>query len=511
MKVIQKIVNPHLFTVKTDESDKSYEYVLLSINENQVLTYRNDNKLDINIIKDLLENHGYATTLLYLNENYVLCLDNDNITNDNIHDFYEDCNELLNSNIVIVEEAGIPLTNIKGYPIFEGQGYILRGSGKKKIKESFITSECETLNDEAEDEEADEIPVNEDGTQVSDIAPKVDQDMNKRATNSKKKSYDILLDINENEGLINKGFLKNSNGQYQRGDYILVKEGNVYSAINKKKLNENTYDSLERLTQAPIYCFRTGDINTDRGLISFTTNKNIAKSYSSYHDSSNYDIYLVKINNPIIVSGSKSNTYFAHPVEVLSKLKNISKEEAKNELYSLLSDESKKGIKFSFGQVTYDDFKKLDRYIADEMYDTNYDSIVYGNISTNSDIEIQVLDKYANNIRKVNKDDSNTEINEVVCILNLDKPKTSKFYSNLDKALENKNITYNKINDTTIEFYGELNNLIDFIGYKFVSPDGGMPKKIQDQIINTLSSGYEFEPQKYKPSMIYSIGWKVKN
>jgi len=278
MKVIQKIVNPHLFTVKTNESDKSYEYVLLSINENQVLTYRNDNKLDINIIKDLLENHGYATTLLYLNENYALCLDNDSITKDNIHDFYEDCNELLNSNIVIVEEAGIPLTEINGYKIFEGAGYILRGNGKKKIKESFEEDSYEdkalryaekygitdykvdgntmTYHEFHKDSVHDKkptkyeykvnldtmksengVPVNEDGTQASDIAPKVDQDMNKRATNfKKKKSYDILLDINENEGLINKGFLKNSKGQYQRGDYILVKEGNVYSAIHKNKL-----------------------------------------------------------------------------------------------------------------------------------------------------------------------------------------------------------------------------------------------------------------------------------
>lgn len=79
------------------------------------------------------------------------------------------------------------------------------------------------------------------GTQTTDIAPKIDQELgiNIPNTTSKKKYYDILLDMNENElPIINKGFMKNSKGQYQRGNYILVKEGDKYLAVHKDKLQE---------------------------------------------------------------------------------------------------------------------------------------------------------------------------------------------------------------------------------------------------------------------------------
>ena len=76
----------------------------------------------------------------------------------------------------------------------------------------------------------------EDGTQCSDIAPKVDQNMGINKPN--KKYYDILIsDINESEDpIINKGFFKNSKGQYERNGFILVKEGEKYLAIRKDKL-----------------------------------------------------------------------------------------------------------------------------------------------------------------------------------------------------------------------------------------------------------------------------------
>ena len=87
------------------------------------------------------------------------------------------------------------------------------------------------------------VPLEEDGTQTSDIAPKVDQDMNKNITTSKKKHYDILLSgLDEGLDILNKGFLKNSKGQYQRGNYILVKEGDKYLAIHKDKLKEGYED-----------------------------------------------------------------------------------------------------------------------------------------------------------------------------------------------------------------------------------------------------------------------------
>ena len=53
-----------------------------------------------------------------------------------------------------------------------------------------------------------------------------------------KKYYDILLsDIDENaDEILNKGFIKNKDGHYQRGNYVLVKENDKYIAIRKDKL-----------------------------------------------------------------------------------------------------------------------------------------------------------------------------------------------------------------------------------------------------------------------------------
>lgn len=213
---------------------KESDYTLVNL-DNNIISYKNTDKSDNDILNDLLECKAYATALLYLNENYILEVGKfkDIFTESDVtvEDYYSKCNELLNKNIKIVEEIGIPLVEINGYKIFEGAGYILRGNGNKKIKESF---EEEIPKEESELEEEGF----EDGTQVSDIAPKVDQNMNKNVTTSKKKHYDILLSgLDEGLDILNKGFLKNSKGQYQRGNYILVKEGEKYLAIHKDKLN----------------------------------------------------------------------------------------------------------------------------------------------------------------------------------------------------------------------------------------------------------------------------------
>ena len=261
---------------------KENDYTLINI-DNNIISYKNTEKSNNDILSDLLECKAFATALLYLNENYILevgkfkdIFEESSIT---VEDYYSKCNDLLDENIEIVEEAGIPLVEIHGYKIFEGAGYILRGNGKKKIKESFeedsyedkalryaekygitdykvdgnIMTYYEFHKDSVHDkkptkyeykinldtmEEENGVPVNENGTQASDIAPKVDQNMNKNVTTSKKKHYDILLSgLDEGLDILNKGFLKNSKGQYQRGNYILVKEGDKYLAIHKDKLN----------------------------------------------------------------------------------------------------------------------------------------------------------------------------------------------------------------------------------------------------------------------------------
>lgn len=321
---------------RLSELKESYTIVNFNGNKDIALSFVETSKSDFDILSDLLECKAYATALLYLNENYILSDKHSSLLeNANIEDYYSDCETLLTKNIKIVEEIGIPLTDINGYKIFEGNNYILRGNGNKKLLESFNEidfeeidldylktretdpfikgmikcPECGAVLDKDqvafEDEEEfetdvydgfdnyhtekhtgiveraicpecnygddldkfysatvddligapnaeelvpgistlDEDTLNEDGegTQTSDIAPKNDQELgiNIPATTSKKKKeyYDILLDMNENElPIINKGFMKNSKGQYQRGNYILVKEGDKYLAIHKNKL-----------------------------------------------------------------------------------------------------------------------------------------------------------------------------------------------------------------------------------------------------------------------------------
>lgn len=306
MKILPNIIDMNCSRL----AELKDNYTLVTFNESKevALSYKETDKSNFDILSDLIECKAYATALLYLNENYILSDKHSGLLEDkNINEFYEDCEELLTKNIKIVEEAGIPLTDINGYKIFEGQGYILRGNGKKKIRESFnergeieledITldylknrkydaeiigmSKCPKCNyifdneintfdrDDGEYMECphcslirkkDDFPwawvddlydapnandlvpgINEDlneeaeGTQTTDIAPKVDQEL---GINKPKKKYeDVLLsDINENEEILNKGFMKNLDGFYQRGNYILVKEGDKYLAIHKDKL-----------------------------------------------------------------------------------------------------------------------------------------------------------------------------------------------------------------------------------------------------------------------------------
>lgn len=282
MNILPKISSVDVFTIK--ENDNNYTYI--NLNKSDWITFKNTDKSDNNILQDLVENNAFATMLLYLNENYILQI---GITNDifkksngSINDYLKECEDLLYKNTKIVEEVGIPLCNINGYKIFEGAGYILRGNGKKKIKESFkegVNWEEETLDlfpaiksevikminnntnkwdifdfidgqvraysiskeegNELKNLINDDLQEDAEGTQTTDIASKTDQNMNKKITTSKKKYYDILLsDFTEsdNMNIINKGFLKNSKGQYERGNYILVKEGETYLAIHKNKL-----------------------------------------------------------------------------------------------------------------------------------------------------------------------------------------------------------------------------------------------------------------------------------
>ena len=119
-------------------------FATITINESTNIVYKINN-IDKDVLSDLIESRAYATSLLYLNETSNLYLDEFNtLINESskVEQFYEDCAELLNKNVEIVEEAGIPLVNIDGYQIYESVDGILRGNGKKKIKECFKEESC---------------------------------------------------------------------------------------------------------------------------------------------------------------------------------------------------------------------------------------------------------------------------------------------------------------------------------------------------------------------------------
>lgn len=328
MKILPNICSMSINQVNLADAD----YTLVKINESNIIAYKNTERSNNIILNDLIENKAFATSLLYLNENYELEIgkfkDIFAESEDSIKDYLKDCETLLNRNVKIVEEAGIPLTNIGGYKIYESECGVLRGNGKIKLKESFneidlddITldylktrdvdlpikdyvkcPECKNIfngpdntetieenydkdvydgfdkyhtetntvevekttcpycnfNEDAEEfstawvDDLEDAPNKEElvpgissiyeadeGTQTTDIAPKVDQNMGLTKANPKKEYYDILLsDVDESaDDILNRGFLKNAQGHYQRGNYILVKESEKYIAIRQDKLN----------------------------------------------------------------------------------------------------------------------------------------------------------------------------------------------------------------------------------------------------------------------------------
>jgi len=284
MSIFQNLKN-----FKTANKDDS---ISITINENNI-EYLKTDKFNIDILEDLVESKAYATAMLYLNENCLLNTKTSSL--DNIEEFYKECEDLLDQNITVVEEKGIPLCDICGYKIYEGAGYILRGNGSKKIKECFLTEKASIdwnnyltkeevakfLSKDDKTESAEEIIYNTkgdfynkyfqdlkkegwtkrdltmdlarfygngnlitedtEGVQTDDIAPKVDQDLGTTPAKpkEKKKYYDILLSgLDESmDSIVNKGFIKNKDGQYERNGYILVRDGQTYKAINKNKIN----------------------------------------------------------------------------------------------------------------------------------------------------------------------------------------------------------------------------------------------------------------------------------
>lgn len=297
MKILPKINNIVLKELKSK--------INICINESNKISYTLTESSDNDVLRDLINHRAYATMFLFLNENYKLKIDKSTFINEaNVKDFYQDCQNLLQENVKVVTEKGPLLTSIKGYPIYEVENGILRGAGEKKIFESFEAKDdyyrqmdkkfkrfCKNMeldsNDldsvlEALDElegqfgdsegeyqelrefiyneliESDNLKksnstkksklnkneeLNEEGTQCSDIASKVDQNL---GINKPKIVTTKINGLKENVSL--RGFLRNEKGQYERGNYILCLENNNYVAIHKDKLNEDGNEAFKNIS-----------------------------------------------------------------------------------------------------------------------------------------------------------------------------------------------------------------------------------------------------------------------
>lgn len=120
-------------------------------------------------------------------------------------------------------------------------------------EESFSDAWLDDLKDAPNIGEYLDVPINEDaGTQASDIAAKVDytfQSAPTPANPGKKKKFEAveIKELDESTHLNLTGFIKDIDGLYKRGDYVIVKESATgkITAIHKSRLNEEVEEIKE--------------------------------------------------------------------------------------------------------------------------------------------------------------------------------------------------------------------------------------------------------------------------
>lgn len=125
---------------------------------------------------------------------------------------------------------------------------VIHGTFDKLTDEESVKSLLQSLNNEVKSL-ADKYNVvldeiNEcEGTQTTDIAPKLDQEVGRLVKPPKqddlKEEYDFNVGFNHKF----KGFILTEQGRYERGNFVLVKEGEQIKAIHKSKLNESRTNS----------------------------------------------------------------------------------------------------------------------------------------------------------------------------------------------------------------------------------------------------------------------------
>lgn len=251
---------------------------------------------DVELVESLISKGAYASALLYLNKNHLLeTVNGKAITRKDYRDYLQECKDLMKENVYELKASNLkPLCSINGLELLENDSHIFRGKSKLMVEdfrekyfpdkvESVISSlkldctkenymkaldkvssfEYENVISKDEYDRAvkkindiyrefkNKVPVTEEaeGTQASDIAPKIDQDMNGNLVEPPKvssvieESYDFKVGFNHKF----KGFIMNEQGRYERGNFVLINEGGNVKAIHKSKLNGASSDEYGNL------------------------------------------------------------------------------------------------------------------------------------------------------------------------------------------------------------------------------------------------------------------------
>lgn len=254
-----------------------------------IVEYKKD-AFDLELIESFINKGAYASLLLYLNNNSIVeSINGKSLNEEEYVTFLSECRDKLKESVYKVQAHGDfkPLCNIDGLEILENENYIARGKNTLLIedfrentlaglpdevitlidyfKENSSTKDLyfEVLNQLSELEWNNSISTEDynralkivnsimhdarnsvteeadtSGTQVDDIASKIDQDMNLRVIlPPKKKIYaESLFNVRFNHGY--KGFRLTERKTYERGNYILINEYGTIKAINRRKLKE---------------------------------------------------------------------------------------------------------------------------------------------------------------------------------------------------------------------------------------------------------------------------------
>lgn len=273
---------------------------VLRINDKE-FTFSSNSCLDREIVESLINKGAYASALLYINKNSLLeSIDGNKISKEEYKSFLQECKNLLKENVYKASDNSFrPLGNINGLELMENDKYIARGKHTLFI-EDFRQENTESAEDIISNFQNSDMTVEEymnalnkisylenegiitkdqyeeyintissvfadnrhkayteevEGTQTSDVAEKLDQDLGKEVivpemptvvSNVKLKEG---IDFNYNVGYNHrfKGFILDEHGRFTRKNYVLINENGKIRAIKKSLLesfNEDEYGNI---------------------------------------------------------------------------------------------------------------------------------------------------------------------------------------------------------------------------------------------------------------------------